>query len=215
MRKLKYIILIIMVLFISGCSGKYNLTFDKNLNLTEELNVYIENENDNYERTYQLLDQAGVSKDKYDVVVEGDKINITYKETYPTFEDYYLDSKLYRMLFEEIEFNKSNTGMDIKTESNLKLDDKNNINIINAYDIDDFDINIKLPFSVKENNADEVKSGIYTWKLKSSDTFKEINIKFDYKNDNVRSIVLIALVSVVSLGILIYIFVYLSRNQRI
>ncbi|MBR2997978.1 MAG: hypothetical protein IKF37_02740 [Bacilli bacterium] len=215
MRKLKYIILIIMVLFISGCSGKYNLTFDKNLNLTEELNVYIENENDNYERTYQLLDQAGVSKDKYDVVVEGDKINITYKETYPTFEDYYLDSKLYRMLFEEIEFNKSNTGMDIKAESNLKLDDKNNINIINAYDIDDFDINIKLPFSVKDNNADEVKSGIYTWKLKSSDTFKEINIKFDYKNDNVRSIVLIALVSVVSLGILIYIFVYLSRNQRI
>ena len=204
-----------MVLFISGCSGKYNLTFDKNLNLTEELNVYIENENDNYERTYQLLDQAGVSKDKYDVVVEGDKINITYKETYPTFEDYYLDSKLYRMLFEEIEFNKSNTGMDIKAESNLKLDDKNNINIINAYDIDDFDINIKLPFSVKDNNADEVKSGIYTWKLKSSDTFKEINIKFDYKNDNVRSIVLIALVSVVSLGILIYIFVYLSRNQRI
>lgn len=215
MRKLKYIILIIMVLFISGCSGKYNLTFDKNLNLTEELNVYIENENDNYERTYQLLDQAGVSKDKYDVVVEGDKINITYKETYPTFEDYYLDSKLYRMLFEEIEFNKSNTGMDIKAESNLKLDDKNNINIINAYDINDFDINIKLPFSVKDNNADEVKSGIYTWKLKSSDTFKEINIKFDYKNDNVRSIVLIALVSVVSLGILIYIFVYLSRNQRI
>ena len=215
MRKLKYIILIIMVLFISGCSGKYNLTFDKNLNLTEELNVYIENENDNYERTYQLLDQAGVSKDKYDVVVEGDKINITYKETYPTFEDYYLDSKLYRMLFEEIEFNKSNTGMDIKTESNLKLDDKNNINIINAYDINDFDINIKVPFSVKDNNADEVKSGTYTWKLKSSDTFKEINIKFDYKNDNVRSIVLIALVSVVSLGILIYIFVYLSRNQRI
>lgn len=215
MRKLKYIILIIIVLFISGCSGKYNLTFDKNLNLTEELNVYIENENDNYERTYQLLDQAGVSKDKYDVVVEGDKINITYKETYPTFEDYYLDSKLYRMLFEEIEFNKSNTGMDIKAESNLKLDDKNNINIINAYDINDFDINIKLPFSVKDNNADEVKSGIYTWKLKSSDTFKEINIKFDYKNDNVRSIVLIALVSVVSLGILIYIFVYLSRNQRI
>ena len=215
MKKIKYIILIIMVLFISGCSGNYNLTFDRSMNINEELNVYIENENDNYERTYQLLDQAGIDKDKYDVSVEGDKVNIIYTEKYSSFEDYYLNSKLYKALFEEIEYTKDSIGMDIKTESNLKLDDKNNVNIINAYDIDDFNINIKVPFSVKENNADEVKSGTYTWKLKSSDTFKEINIKFDYRNDDVRSIVMIALISVVSLGILIYIFVYLSRNQRI
>ena len=215
MRKIKYILFIFVILLLTGCSGNYNLKFNKDLSVDEELIIAIENNEDTYERTHQLFEKANIDSDKYEIMIEGEEVKIIYKEKYSSFEKYYLDSKLYKTLFKDIEYNKDNTGMSINAESSFKLDDKDSKNIVNAYDIDNFKINISTPYSVRKSNADSVKDNTYTWNLNSKDTYKNISISYDYKNDKTASIILLVLMGVISLEIITYLIVYLLRNKRI
>ena len=216
MRKIKYFFLLMIVILFTGCTGNYNLTFNKDLSVEEELNVFIDNTNDEmYERTYKLFQDANISEDKYSIVVVDDEVHIIYKEKYLSFDDYYLNSHLYKVLFEDIEFSKDNSGMKINSGSKFKLDDKNFTNIINSYDIDKFNINIKIPYNVNKNNADSIKDNIYTWKLNNKDTYKSIDLDFSYKNDMAQNIVVLVTISIVVLIIVGYIVMNLLRNKRI
>lgn len=215
MKKIKYILIILIVLLFSGCSGSYNLTFNKDLSITEELNINIEDKDNAYEKTHYLFEQANIDSDKYDIVIIDDQVRIKYKEKYSSFERYYLNSKLYKVLFENIEFKKDNVGMTIKTNSNLKLDDKDNQNIINSYDISNLKINMIVPFSVNNNNADSVKGNTYTWNLDSKDTYKDINIDFSYKQDNVYGLIMMSVIGIAVIATLVYIIRYLVRNTRL
>ena len=215
MKKFKYILILLIVFLFSGCSGNYNLTFNKDLSIEEELNISINNENDNYDKTFDLFKKAEIEEDKYKIVVHNDKVNIVYKEKYKSFPDYYINSKLYKMFFETIEYDRDNKGMTIKTESNFKLDDKNSQNIINSYDIENLNINLNIPFSVNSNNADKVSNNIYTWELKNNSTYKNIEVDFSYQNDKTSNIIFLVLVGVSSLIIIGYIVNYVLKNRRI
>ena len=215
MKKIRYVLLILIVLLFSGCAGNYNLTFNKDLSVTEELNVTIEDKGDTYEKTYSIFEQANIDEDKYEIVIIDDKVRIKYKENYSSFSNYYLNSKLYKMLFENIEYKKDNRGIKINAKDNLKLNDKNNQNIVNSYDITDFKINMIIPFSVNNSNADSVKENTYTWNLNNNDTYKEISVDFSYKQDNVYGLIMISVVGVAVLATLIYIIRYLLRNTRL
>ena len=215
MKKIKFIILILIVFLFAGCSGDYNLKFNRDLSIDEDIDILIDNKDNAYENTFVLFENADIDADKYNIMLKGDKVRIIYKEKYKSFEDYYLNSKLYRLLFKELELNRTNSGMFINTESNFKLDDSNNQNIINSYDIDTLKINITMPFNVIENNADEVKDDTYTWVLNKNNTYKNIRARYDYENDRVPSIVLMVVIGVISFGIIIYLAVYFLRNKRI
>ena len=216
MRKIKYFFLVIIVLLFTGCSGKYNLTFNKDLSVEEELNIFIDNTNDEmYERTYKLFQEANIPEDKYNIIVVDDDVHITYKEKYSSFDDYYLNSNLYKALFEDIEFSKDNSGMKIKSESKFKLDDKDSNNTINSYDIDDFNININIPYKVNQNNADSIKDNIYTWSLNNKDTYKSINLDFSYRNDYNQNIIVIITIGIAMAIIIGYVIINLIKNKRI
>lgn len=215
MKKIKYILILIIVLLFTGCSGNYNLSFNKDLSLTEELNVNIDNKENTYETTYSLFEKAGIDPDKYEILIVEDKVRIKYKEKYSSFEKYYLDSKLYKMLFENIEYKKDNKGMVINTKSSLKLDDKDNQNIINSYDISDLKINISTPFSINDSNADSIKDNTYTWNLNSKDTYKDISIDFSYQQDNVYGLIMLIAIGIAVIATLVYIIRYLVRNIRL
>ena len=215
MRKIKYVLVVLVILLFTGCSGNYNLKFNTDLSVEEELNIKFENKDDGYEKAYSLFEQAGIDSKKYEIAIIEDKINIKYKEKYDSFEEYYLNSNLYRTLFQNIEFSKDNKGMKLNTKSVLKLDDKDNQNIVNSYDIDDLKINMIVPFSVNKTNADIKKDSKYTWKLNKEDTYKEINMDFSYKQDGLYGIVILSLIGVAVAATLIYIGRYLIKNQRL
>ena len=215
MKKIKYLVLIIIVLLFTGCSGNYNLNFNNDLSVSEELEVFIDNTSDNYERTLSLFDKANIDEDDYEVNAVSDEVKITYKKDYSSFEEYYLDSILYKILFRDMSYTKNNIGMNINAKSILKLDDTDNQNIINSYDIDDFKINIKVPFIVKKNNADIVKEDTYTWTLDNDDTYKEIELDYSYKKTGISSIVMLVLIGIASIFIIGYVVNTIIKNRRI
>lgn len=215
MKKIKYILILFIVILFSGCSGNYNLTFNKDLSVDEKLIVSIDNKDNSYEKTYSLFEKANIDPDNYEIIIVDDKVSIKYEESYSSFEDYYLNSKLYKQLFENIEFNKDNKGMSIKASSNLKLDDKSNQIIINSYDIDDFNINMIIPFSVDNSNADSVKDNTYTWTLNNKDTYKDIEFIFSYKEDKLYGIIMLSFIGIAVVATIAYIITYLLRNKRI
>ena len=215
MRKIKFILLILLVFIITGCSGNYNLTFNKDLSVEEELNILIDNKDDAYEKTYSLFENAEIDTDKYEILIVDDKVKIKYKEKYSTFGDYYLNSKLYKTLFNDIEYTLDNKGITISAKNSLKLDDQNNQNIINSYDIENLNINISTPFYINKSNADSIKDNTYTWSLNSNDTYKNINLDFSYRQDRLYGIIMLTIIGVASLATIIYIATYLYRNRRI
>jgi hypothetical protein len=175
----------------------------------------IDNKDDAYEKTYSLFENAEIDTDKYEILIVDDKVKIKYKEKYSTFGDYYLNSKLYKTLFDDIEYTLDNKGITISAKNSLKLDDQNNQNIINSYDIEKLNINISTPFYINKSNADSIKDNTYTWSLNSNDTYKNINLDFSYRQDRLYGIIMLTIIGVASLATIIYIATYLYRNRRI
>ena len=215
MKKLKYLVLILMIFLFSGCSGSYNLTFNKDLTVEEKLDVLIENKENYYEKTIQMFEKAEIDESEYNVKVIDEKVSVVYEHKYRSFSDYYLNSKLYKTLFEDIEFKKDKTGMKINTESYFKLNDNENEDIINSYDIEDLKINIKMPFYMNKSNEDSKQNDIYTWEINKNDTKKEINMDFSYKKASTLSIVLIVLLVGAFVAFIIFIIRNLLRSNKI
>lgn len=208
MKKIKIIIIVLLMFVLCGCSGEYNLTFNEDLTLKEELNVTIDNNNDNFEKTYNIFEKADIDPNKYEIITKDNDILITYTEEYTTLEEYLLNSHLYHVLFNDINYKKDNVGMKLETESNFKLDDTGNDELVNSYDIDNLKINIKVPFSMNKSNEDSKSNDIYTWELNKNDTYKKISMDFSYKKASVLSIVLLITISVIVLAFL----ALLARN---
>lgn len=215
MRKIRILLIVLFVFLLSGCSGNYNLTLNEDLTIKEELDISIKNENDNYEKTYNIFEKADIDSNKYEIYTDEDNVYINYSEEYGTLEDYLLNSNLYRMLFENIEYEKDNTGMKLNTEANFKLDDIGSNEIVNAYDIDDLKINIKTPFIISKSNADSIKDNTLTWILNNNDTSKEIDFVLSYKKASTLSIVLILLLGGAIVAFLVFIIINLVRRNKI
>ena len=215
MKKIRIIVIVLLMFILSGCSGNYNLTFNEDLSLKEELDINIKNENNNYERTFYIFEKGNVDSDKYEIIADDNNVYIKYTENYDSFEDYLLNSNLYHMIFENIDYSKDNKGMILNTESYLKLDDKVSNEIVNSYDIDNLKINLKIPFSINKSNEDSKNNDVLTWELNKNDTYKEINIDFSYRKASTLSIILIFLLGGSALLFVIFIVVNIIRRNKI
>ncbi len=215
MKKIRILVVALLMFILCGCSGNYNLTFNDDLTLTEELDISIKNEDNSYEKTLDLFNRAEIDSNKYDVVTDEDYVYIKYTEEYSTIEDYLLNSNLYHVLFDDIEYSKDNVGMKIGAENSFKLDGNTSGEIVNAYDIDNLKINVKIPFSINKSNADSKEKDVLTWEVKRTDTSKDINIDFSYKKASTISIVLLVLLGGAVIGFVAFIIINLLKSNKL
>lgn len=196
MKKIKILLLALFVIILTGCKGEYNLEFKDDSSLKEEINFSIENKDNAYEKTIKLFESNEIDDSMYSVSQNDEYVNIHYEEEFNSLEDYVLHSKFYSRLFKDENIIKNNKGIYYKGKANLKLNDNtSNSNLNESFYIDDLKINVKIPFVIKDNNADSVKDDTLTWVLNDSDTFKKINFSFNYLKSNNLYIIVIALCS--------------------
>ena len=175
----KLLLVSILVILITGCSGNYNLKINEDLSLEEELDITIPKDNNAYQKTISLFENNDISKDKYNVIISDNDVKINYKDSFISIEDYMLNSKVYPQLFSNIKYNKSDDSIELLVDENLKLKNSNNIiNGTNLNDLNVIQVNITNPFKVIKSNAELVNENKYTWSIKNSDVEKKIQIEF-------------------------------------
>lgn len=215
MKKIKFVLLILFVLILTGCKGDYNLNIDKNLSLKETVNLYIDNKDDAYDKTLMLFENNNVDDSKYKVNKNDEYVIIHYEEDYKNFEDYFLNSLFYSRFISGEAFNKDDKSISYRSLVNLKLDDiPSYSNLNNSFNITNLKINLTIPFSIKENTADKVDGKTLTWELKKDDTFKRINFSFDFmKSNNLYLIIIILCFGIVLVSGFVFIRNYLRQKR--
>ena len=178
-QKFKIIILFLMVVILTGCSGNYNIKINADLSIDEKLELSIDNSENTYENTLKIFEDNKIKRDKYDVNISDNKVLITYKDKFDSIEDYILNSKVYPQLFNKIQYNKGRDYIDLYVDENLKIKNQYNINnSSNLTDLDVIQVNIENPFNIDYTNAELINHHTYTWSIKKDDTSKKIYMQF-------------------------------------
>ena len=217
-KKIKYIVISVLLLLVTGCSGNYNVKINEDMSVNEELYLNIENKEGLYQKTLKIFNDNNVKEKDYEVVLSDDNLKITYNASYNSIEEYILNSKVYHQLIDNIELNKSNNYVDLYVNEKLKLSNLNmKQNGTNLTDLDVLQVNIENPFEVNFSNAELVTDNVYTWTIKNGDIEKKIQMQFKpslnifpYRQVIVLSVVIICFVII---GVSIYI--RYKKSQKI
>lgn len=217
-KKIKYIVISVLLLLVTGCSGNYNVKINEDMSVNEELYLTIENKEGLYQKTLKIFNDNNVKEKDYEVVLSDDNLKITYNASYNSIEEYILNSKVYHQLIDNIELNKSNNYVDLYVNEKLKLSNSNmKQNGTNLTDLDVLQVNIENPFEVNFSNAELVTDNVYTWTIKNGDIEKRIQMQFKPSLDifPYRQVIVLSVVIICFVIIGVSIYIRYKKSQKI
>ena len=217
-KKIKYIVISVLLLLVTGCSGNYNVKINEDMSVNEELYLTIENKEGLYQKTLKIFNDNNVKEKDYEVVLSDDNLKITYNASYNSIEEYILNSKVYHQLIDNIELNKSNNYVDLYVNEKLKLSNLNmKQNGTNLTDLDVLQVNIENPFEVNVSNAELVTDNVYTWTIKNGDIEKKIQMQFKPSLDifPYRQVIVLSVVIICFIIIGVSIYIRYKKSQKI
>lgn len=217
-KKIKYIVISVLLLLVTGCSGNYNVKINEDMSVNEELYLTIENKEGLYKKTLKIFNDNNVKEKDYEVVLSDDNLKITYNASYNSIEEYILNSKIYHQLIDNIELNKSNNYVDLYVNEKLKLSNLNmKQNGTNLTDLDVLQVNIENPFEVNFSNAELVTDNVYTWTIKNGDIEKKIQMQFKPSLDifPYRQVIVLSVVIICFVIIGVSIYIRYKKSQKI
>ena len=228
---LKKIILILIIIFITtGCvSSDYNLTINKDLSINEEVFISATDEYFNlFYMDYKLTIVKGVYDNKefmqilpnnnysYKLIEEEKRPGVLINKKYNNLNDYTKETIFKNQSFEDIEYVEKDNLITITTKNFLPyVEDETN----GRYPISDLNINIKVPYIVTSNNADNIDkvTNTYTWYINSETKDKKIEITFDKNKIYVYNLsmyifIIILIILIFIVGIIV--FKIVKKNKR-
>ena len=212
MKKIKVLFLLLVLVLITGCSGTYNLKIDKDLSVKEELNVVLENEATSFEEFNSLLKNNKIDSNDYKLVTQGDNLNLSYSHEYNSIEEYLLESKVYKQLFDNISYDTDRKDFTLEAKNIFNLD---NPNMNNSKNVKLLQINVTTPLYVIDENSDSISENTYSWTIDNKTKEKDLYIEFsvDDRNLNTGSIIILSTIAISSI-ILVIIIVKRILNSR-
>ena len=64
-KKIKYIVISVLLLLVTGCSGNYNVKINEDMSVNEELYLTIENKEGLYQKTLKIFNDNNVKEKDY------------------------------------------------------------------------------------------------------------------------------------------------------
>lgn len=183
-KKIKYILIIVCVLLLTGCTVRSNITLENNGKTKEE--VYLLNKTENLtsdKYSFEKLMDMMVSP--YKQVLDFKAYSYTYEKgkklsgvkvykSYKNICDYFNNSALNQYVYKYISC----------TENDFYYEIKNATEYIPYCaqcaewpELGDVELKIKLPVSATEQNADEVDGNTYIWKYDENTKDKNFYLK--------------------------------------
>ncbi|MBQ1495806.1 MAG: hypothetical protein IIZ40_00420 [Bacilli bacterium] len=216
MKNIKKIIILLFVILLTGCSGTYNLKFNDDLSIKEELNVEIPSTEENKQKTLDLFKNNKINNKKYSIKSSNNKLKIKYSEEYISIEDYIVNSNLYHLLFDNISYDKTDKYIEVEAKNALDLKN-NSIYKVNNYDISLFQINLESTHKILSSNYDQKEGNIYSWTLDENTKEKEINFKIstDYYKNRIVYLVPLIIIGLVMVISFIYLYNRIRKTNRL
>lgn len=187
----KNLFLIVLLLLLTGCTCKYNLTIDGST-YKEEVMIVAENDSEKSDLNYEW--KIPIDKEEYNLV--GDS---------STTQEYSSDLYNYKLVGNVLTFNHDfskskyvNSTAVSSCYNKLTLLNHNNATILSTSikaecfekypQLNNITINIKVDRDVISDNADEKNGKTYTWYIdKSSANNKSINLTLSNENTIIQS----------------------------
>lgn len=220
----KIIILLLICLFLSGCSVEYNVHIDSGIVYEDTLFTVIDNiENDNTIDNITANNQSAffnlyTGRDEF---YEVKKINsgeglLGIKYYYEFNYNNFVNSTLFSECFSERMFSFNNNEVVLNTGNGLNCMYKDGYK-----NFDELVINVSSPYKLIETNADSVENDIYTWKITEENfSSKSLLLKLDATilNEDVRQDNFNEIVKYIAIGLaglfLIFIVVFYIKYKR-
>ena len=207
MKKIKMCLILFLVIFLSGCSGVYELTINEDLSIIEKASLSIKKEDYTYDKILDLLKEYNVSETDYSINTTDNMVKVSFTKKFESFDDYVLNSKLYPNIVNSINYKNVDKRFSIDTSAIISSSMKNNDNIYNNYDIDLLMIKIQTPLKVLSSNADDNAYDTDTWNFKNGVSKKDIRIEISTESfsNNLRYILVLTII-----GLIVVIFSVLA-----
>lgn len=193
-----------MLLFVSGCSVDYNLTF-KGRELSENIKIDATNSNITEEQINNLLkNQLYIDTEQqlYQIKQKKKKLELSQKYTTNTYEN----SPLLSQCYTAYNFIEESQYYDLTTSSTFTC------NPFEYMYIDELKIKIKTNYKVLSHNADSVENNTYIWNITTENSHnKPIQIRFS--KEKIRNKIGLIILGITVI-ITIIIFLIVMKKQR-
>ena len=206
MKKVRYIIILLLLFIVSGCDIKYKVSFNKK-NINE--NITISGLNNNLQS--DLIDPIYYFFQGYPYNILSNPDSSSGTQDWLSLDDFKDNS----ILFKEFIDNNSIKIKGKKVQFDLYIND----NVQSYLDLygkpDNIDFSIVVPYYVSSHNATNVNGDTYTWKFTDIEN-AHIKINFDMgksKNfmKNIFSICTIVIVLVIIGSTIVY---FVNKNKK-
>ena len=219
MKRIKLLFIFVAILLLSGCSGVYDLKINEDQSIVESIDLNIEKQEDTYDKINKLFKEYDILDDDYTISETNDGIKVIYSREYMNYEDYIVNSVLYKELFNDLNYTNENGIVSFNANTKILANTPlgSTKNVVNAFDIPILNINIEVANEVVSNNADSITGNIYTWSIDKDTKDKTISLKISSDNNSNNRLYIIVLIAVgaIVLGSIIIIIVRFVKRQKL
>ena len=206
MKKVRYIIIILLIFIVTGCNIKYNISFNEtNVNENIEISGLNGNlQNDLIDPIYYFFQGY-----PYDILSNPDSSNV--KQTWLSLDDFKDNSVLFKEFIDNnsIKINGKKVVIDLYVNDNVQ-------SYLELYGKpENIEFSLIIPYYVSSHNATNVNGDTYTWKFTDIEN-AHIKINFDMgKSKNYMqtffSVCTIVIVLVIIGSTIVY---FVNKNKK-
>ena len=217
MKKVRLFLLLFIVLFLSGCSGVYELTINEDLSVLESATITLDSNSDSFDKVNNLIKLYDIPEEDYTIKESENSLRVSFSKKFSSFDEYVLNSKLYPNLVSNIYYTLVDKKLTIDAPAIFSTGIKNNDYIVNNYDIGLLKINIQTPLKVLNENSDESDSGIYAWNIKNGDSKKDIKIEISTEpySNKYKYIIILGIISLITISFSVLAIIRFRKAKKI
>lgn len=234
----KIILIIVTLIFLTGCEVKYDLVITDKETVKESFNVYVDNNEiyksgmtiqeylDYYSHLY--LENEGYENFVVKGIEDKNVSRFLVKRNYSNLDDY-IKSYSFKNLFNTASIERIGSYISFTTSNNTYLESIKNDEILSENNENyTYEINIKFYNEVVNHNADKIdeKNNIYTWTIDKNTIKNNIYFKIgpdvrydvvikDYIQNNIITISLIGGLLIILILFCGYVYVKIKKNNEI
>ena len=224
MKKITYLIFLISVFSLTGCTSNFDVSIKDEM-IIQNVSISMNNNEITKETVAKTLEDLVLNEENdseflgYFTIIGNKKSNPLNANINYNVNNYDFD---YALSF-------CYDNQNITYNNNILTISANNFNCFQKYNIiNNININVTTGYKVLEHNADSVNGNTYTWNITKSSLNKNIKLKLDTTIDeikateekaqeNKKNIMVIVGVAIGSLllGLVIAMYVMYQKNNRI